>query len=141
MASFADRLTEALSKNKLTDRGAARALKKQGTPMSHEYIGKLKKGEATNPSLDKVEALARLLGVTVGWLAGDDDQDKPLTPEEQAQIGRVREGMAALRVQNIAERMTGLTEDLSLDAVEQMVNAMLAAEQRMQRPQDEEDDI
>ncbi|WP_433513847.1 helix-turn-helix domain-containing protein [Nonomuraea sp. CA-143628] len=137
----ADRLTEALAKKGLTDRGAARALKRQGTPMSHEYVGKLKKGEAANPSLDKVEALARLLEVTVGWLAGDPpEQEKAkqsLSAEEQAQIDRVRQGMSELRVQNIAERMTGLTEELSLDAVEQIVNTMLAAERRMQ-PEDYE---
>ncbi|MFI9845181.1 hypothetical protein ACIHFD_49740 [Nonomuraea sp. NPDC051941] len=127
---MAERLAEALQRKGLSDRAAARALKRAGVSATHAYVGQLRKGDATNPSLEIMTGLAQVLDVTVGWLAGDEPPEPPLSPEEQAQIERIRQGVSSLRVQNIAERMTGLKKDFSLDAVEQMVETMLAAEGR-----------
>ncbi|NYF44642.1 helix-turn-helix domain-containing protein [Streptosporangium sandarakinum] len=125
---MAERLGEALRANKLSARGVERALKRQGMTVSHAYISQLKKGEKTNPTLELLEALAALLGVQVGWLAGEDPPaPRPLTEEERRQQEAVKQELTELGVLNIAERMTGLSP-LSISAIAQMVEAMRAAE-------------
>ncbi|MEU0485694.1 helix-turn-helix domain-containing protein [Streptosporangium sp. NPDC006013] len=136
MATLAERLTEALRVKNLSNREVARALKKAGTPISHAYIGLLCNGTKVNPTLEQMEALARFLGVTVGWLAGEDVPRTPpaehvrcsLTPEEEYQQQQVVDDLTALGVLNVAERMTGLSP-LSIEAIATMVEAMRAAEQ------------
>jgi transcriptional regulator with XRE-family HTH domain len=137
VATLAERLAEALQAKGYSDRRAAREIKKAGLPISHAYIGQLRKGEKTNPTLEHIEALATLLGVSVGWLAGDPLPPPVLTPEEERQREQIRRSLDELGVQNIAERMTGLSS-LSIDAIAQMVEAMRRAE-RLDNDQDDTD--
>ncbi|MEN3535216.1 helix-turn-helix domain-containing protein [Microbispora sp. ZYX-F-249] len=135
MATLAERLTEALRQKKLSNREAARALRRAGTPISHVYIGLLCNGNRVNPTLEQMEALAGLLGTTVGWLAGEDVPREPAprserapTRAEEQRPRKVLDDLDALGVLNVAERMTGLSP-LSIDAIATMVEAMRAAEQ------------
>lgn len=136
VTTLAKRLTKALREENLSNREAARALKKAGTPISHAYIGLLCNGVKVNPTLEQLEALARLLNVTMGWLAGEDvprerslkQEERSLTPEEKRQQQQqVLDDLNALGVLNVAERMTGLSP-LSMGAIATMVEAMRAAE-------------
>ncbi|MFD9948784.1 hypothetical protein ACFWYW_46965 [Nonomuraea sp. NPDC059023] len=128
-ATLAQRLAEALRERRLSDRGAARELKRRGVTISHAYIGLLRKGAKTNPTREHLEAFADLTGKSVDWLLGRDTPvlRRELTPEEQAKLEQARLGLADLGVQNVAERMMGLSQ-LSVDAILKMVEAMRAAE-------------
>lgn len=136
MATLAERLTNVLREKNLSNREAARALKKAGTPISHAYIGLLCNGIKANPTLEQMEALARFLEVTVGWLAGEDVPREPsaeqmgcsLAPAAERQHQKVLDDLNSLGVRNVTERMTGLSP-LSIEAIATMVEAMRAAEQ------------
>ncbi|MEU1880886.1 helix-turn-helix transcriptional regulator [Streptosporangium sp. NPDC020072] len=127
MAFSAERLAMALERKGLSARKAARELRRIRPELrvTHAYISFLANGTRTNPSADVAGALAHLLDVTVDWLLGG--QDPPLQAAEDQQHQKVREGLADLGVQHIAERLVGLSP-LSLEAVERMVDAMRAAE-------------
>ncbi|WP_030455147.1 helix-turn-helix domain-containing protein [Herbidospora cretacea] len=131
MATLAERLTEALRAKKVSNREAARALKKAGTPISHVYIGLLCSGGKANPTLEQMEALARFLGVSVGWLAGEEAPTAKVAPSatssEEQERRQVLSDLNALGVLNVAERMTGLSP-LSIEAIRTMVEAMRTAE-------------
>lgn len=128
VATLADRLDEGLKRLGLTERAAARALRELGVSATHSYIGQLRKGKKTNPTLEFLTGMAQVLGVTVGWLTGEDPPPaRQLTPEEQAQREQLRRGLDELGVQNVAERMTGLSP-LSMEALAAMVEAMRRAE-------------
>ncbi|MER5649630.1 hypothetical protein [Streptosporangium sp. NPDC002524] len=134
MATFAERLTRATSEANISDRQIARDLTAMGIKTSHGYIGQLKRGEATNPGLELVTALAGILHKTVGWLAGEDDAQVPdaiqvlddlqelaaaQTPDD-IQAAQVRKTMEDLGVLNIAQRTLGLSQ-LSLTAIAQII--------------------
>lgn len=72
MAYLADRLGEALRRRGYSTRKAARALTDAGLQTTHVYIHQLSRGRRTNPTLEQLTALAVLLQVPLGWLAGDD---------------------------------------------------------------------
>ncbi|MER5322280.1 helix-turn-helix domain-containing protein [Streptosporangium roseum] len=129
MSTLSERLTRALAEKGVSDRQAARDIRAAGFPITHAYISQLKKSRTTNPGLDVLTALARYLGTTVGWLAGDPDPVENPVADGAAvdQATQVQEGLAALGVQNLAERTAGLSP-LSLDAISQMIEAMRAAE-------------
>ncbi|GAA2691601.1 hypothetical protein GCM10010412_081930 [Nonomuraea recticatena] len=136
MATLAERLAEALQERGYSDRGAARELRRRGASITHAYIGQLRKGDKTNPSLEHLQALADLLGTSIDWLTGRDPVPETEDDEgERQQREDVRRGLEELGVTNIAQRMNGLSP-LSLSAVAQMVEAMRAAESL-----DEEDDF
>ncbi|MGW0485837.1 hypothetical protein [Nonomuraea sp. NPDC003214] len=128
MATLADRLDEGLRSAKLSERAAARALAKVGVKATHAYIGQLRKGTKTNPTLEFLAGMAAVLGVTVGWLTGEDPPPAQLSPEEEQQLAQVRQGLEELGVEHVAQRMTGLSP-LSMSAIAQMVEAMRAAEE------------
>ncbi|WP_214317096.1 helix-turn-helix domain-containing protein [Nonomuraea sediminis] len=128
MAFSAERLAIALDRKGMSARKAARELGhiRPDLRITNAYISALAKGTRTNPSSDVASALAQLLGVTVDWLLGQDHPPQ-MSEEDQRQQQKVREGLAELGVQNIAERMVGLSP-LSLEAIDKMVEAMRAAE-------------
>ncbi|MGI5281716.1 helix-turn-helix domain-containing protein [Nonomuraea polychroma] len=130
MATFADRLDEALKLKGWSARQAQREMKRTHPDLAitHAYISGLRRGKHTNPSTEVVTALAQLFDVSVSWLLGEDPRPPQLSEEDQQRQQQVREGLAALGVQNIAERMVGLSP-LSLEAIEKMVEAMRRAEQ------------
>lgn len=125
MSGLPERLTSALAKKGVSDRQAARDITAAGFPISHAYIGQLKKGKKTDPGLDVLKALANYLGKTVGWLVGDPEAAPVAQKEPDAT--QVEEDLAALGVQNLAERTMGLSS-LSLEAIAQIIDAMRAAE-------------
>ncbi|MGA4995893.1 hypothetical protein [Nonomuraea bangladeshensis] len=132
MATLAERLDAILREKGLSSRKTARLLTEQGVTVTHAYIAQLRKGTASNPSLDLLTALARLVDVSRDWLAGDDEPQVmvSLTPEEEAHLARLVPKAQALRMRNVARRVTALKDEASLAAVEQMLDTMLAAEER-----------
>ncbi|MFG3438385.1 helix-turn-helix domain-containing protein [Nonomuraea sp. NPDC047897] len=130
VAFSAERLTTALKHKGMSARKAARELgrTRPDVAITHAYISALANGTRPNPSVEVVSALAQLLDVSAGWLMGEDPPPPQLSEEDQRRQQAVREGLAELGVQNIAERMVGLSP-LSLEAIEKMVEAMRAAEQ------------
>lgn len=127
VGTFAERLDEALKEKRLTNRAAARALGKLGVATTYGYVGQLRRGDKTNPTLEQLRAFAELTGKSLDWLAGGDF---PLPVEDAAageEARRIRAGLAELGVRNIAERMTGLS-DFSMTAIASMVEAMRVAE-------------
>ncbi|MFD8529467.1 helix-turn-helix domain-containing protein [Streptosporangium canum] len=138
MATFAERLDEALRHKGWSARQAEREMHRTRPDLAitHSYISGLRKGKHTNPSTEVVTALAELFRVPVSWLLGENPAPPQLSEEDQRRQRDVREGLAALGVQNIAERMVGLSP-LSLEAIEKMVEAMRAAEQLDNSPDDQ----
>ncbi|MBT2234810.1 helix-turn-helix domain-containing protein [Nonomuraea sp. NEAU-A123] len=130
MATFAERLDEALRDKGWSARQAQREMKRTHPDLAitHAYISGLRRGKHTNPSTEVVTALAQLFDVSVSWLFGEDPPPPQLSEEDQQRHQAVREGLAELGVQNIAERLVGLSP-LSLEAIEKMVEAMRRAEQ------------
>jgi transcriptional regulator with XRE-family HTH domain len=129
MATFAERLDEALKLKGWSARQAQREMTRihPDLAITHAYISGLRRGKHTNPSTEVVTALAQLFGVPVGWLLGEDLPPVQLSEEDQRRQHQIRQGLAKLGVQNIAERMVGLSP-LSLEAIEKMVEAMRRAE-------------
>ncbi|WP_171074858.1 helix-turn-helix domain-containing protein [Nonomuraea basaltis] len=130
MATFAERLDEALKLKGWSARQAQREMARThpGLAITHAYISGLRRGKHTNPSTEVVTALAQLFGVSVSWILGEDPPPPQLSEDDQRRQQQIREGLTQLGVQNIAERMVGLSP-LSLDAIEKMVEAMRRAEQ------------
>ncbi|MEV0996829.1 hypothetical protein [Nonomuraea sp. NPDC050202] len=143
MATLAERLDEALRERGLSDRKTAKLLREQGVTVTHAYIGQLRKGTAENPSLVILTGLARFLGKSLDWLVGVEEQpdEGPLTPEEAAQVARMEDKAMALKMRNVAKRLTGLKDSASLDAVEQMLDTMLSVEERHRQRERERDEI
>ncbi|MEV0379745.1 helix-turn-helix domain-containing protein [Nonomuraea sp. NPDC050643] len=130
MATFAERLDKALKVKGWSARQAQREMKRTHPDLAitHAYISGLRRGKHSNPSTEVVTALAQLFDVSVSWLLGEDPPPPQLSADDQQRQQAVREGLAELGVQNIAERMVGLSP-LSLEAIEKMVEAMRRAEQ------------
>ncbi|WP_433542024.1 hypothetical protein ACQP10_38375 (plasmid) [Streptosporangium sandarakinum] len=148
MATFAERLTEALAARGVSHRKAARDITAAGFRISHGYIGQLARGYADNPNLDVLTALANYLGTTVGWLVGDQEPTgrEPVAARvtgaggQEPDEAEVRQQMEDLGVHHLAERTVGLSE-LSLSAIAQIIEAARIAEgldrQGSQTPDDQ----
>ncbi|GAA4983976.1 transcriptional regulator with XRE-family HTH domain [Nonomuraea thailandensis] len=72
MATFADRLGDALHAKGWSAQDLVRAVQQGGHRMTKSYLSQLLAGNKDNPNLELLRALAQLLDVSVGWLAGDD---------------------------------------------------------------------
>lgn len=131
--SFAARLNELFDTQtdstgrRFTTEAIAARCSDLGTPISRAYLFHLRRGARTNPSPDKVEALAAAFGVTKSYfyLQGGDDS---LGEVDAA----VRVAMADPRVRTIALRAARLTPDVAtvldgvLASLERLPNALKA---------------
>ncbi|TMR10972.1 helix-turn-helix domain-containing protein [Nonomuraea turkmeniaca] len=139
VATFAERLAEAMDRQGLSARAVARALKAKGykgVGFSNAYISALIKGKSTNPGIETVNALADLLGVQRGWLLGDDPAE-PLTEEERRQEDHIRQRVEAVGIEYIAERWNGM-DALKRVALVKIVDAVFEAEGLGERPRQPE---
>jgi len=87
----------------LTTRELAQRVTDAGHPVSHTYVARLLNGQADDPSLRCLQALAKVLGVPAGYFVDDDTAE---------QVGRDLELLAALRdgdVRVIALESRGLS--------------------------------
>ncbi|GHH64028.1 hypothetical protein GCM10017673_05930 [Streptosporangium violaceochromogenes] len=117
MSRLAARLEEALRRRGYSTRKAARAITDAGVRTTHVYIHQLSKGQRTNPALEQLVALAALLRVPVGWLAGDDvpspfssDDDDAVFPEVGGRPVRVVGRLGVGRLAVLGERLRLLRE-------------------------------
>ena len=69
---FSERLAEALKKS-----GKSQTEVSALAGITPPYLSDLKKGKKSNPSNDIVSALAKALGVSVGWLLANESKDTP----------------------------------------------------------------
>lgn len=127
MATLGDRLQQALKAKGYSSRKASKLLQERGVNMSHAYISSIARGKQTNVGRDRLTALADLLGITYGWLNGDETPPSPAGDEDEQITQRIREGVEELDIQNIAQRMVGLSEISKRDLLS-MVEMMRAAE-------------
>ncbi len=87
----------------LTTRELAQRVTDAGHPVSHTYVARLLNGQADDPSLRCLQALAKVLGVPAGYFIDDDTAE---------QVARDLELLAALRdgdVRVIALESRGLS--------------------------------
>ena len=78
--AFRDRLQKALRESGLSQAQVARRIE----ATSASRIGEWKTGKGT-PGPAELLALAQVLNVQVGWLAGADEPMRPTAPSEEAQ--------------------------------------------------------
>ncbi|MGW4412029.1 Scr1 family TA system antitoxin-like transcriptional regulator [Nonomuraea sp. NPDC004702] len=73
MATFAERLDQALGSSGMSGQEALRRLQRDhDITISRSYLSQLRGGRRTTPSPELLKGLAQVLGVSVGWLVGDD---------------------------------------------------------------------
>lgn len=92
-----------------------------GPSISVGYLSELRRGEATNPRLDHLQALADHFGVDVSYFTDDDRSD-----EIQAELRLIR-AMRDARVRELALR-AGELDAASLDALATILESMHRAE-------------
>lgn len=116
------------SKGPYSDREVARAIKQKGTDISHSYIGLLRRGEKTNPTMLLVQALADFFGVAPAYFFDDTAYRDTLRELAQLRAARELEDLAAdPRAALLAVKARGLTEAGFAEALK-LVEEILAAE-------------
>jgi transcriptional regulator with XRE-family HTH domain len=108
--SLAERLNKLFASVRKPDgteysqREVAEGVTAAGEPISHSYVGQLRKGEKDNPTLRHLRGLARFFGVPVEYFTNDDVAAKVDHELDLLQA------LQALRVRTAAMRQTVLPE-------------------------------
>jgi transcriptional regulator with XRE-family HTH domain len=96
----------------LSTREVARRVKEQGGSISATYVGELKNGKKTNPSLDQIRWLAAAFGVSAGYFTDDEvaervdaELDRLAAHQQNTQLAELAE-----QTVSIAERTADLDE-------------------------------
>jgi transcriptional regulator with XRE-family HTH domain len=96
----------------LSTREIARRVKEQGGSISPTYVGELKNGKKTNPSLDQIRWLAAAFGVSAGYFTDDEvaervdaELDRLAAHQQNTQLAELAE-----QTVSIAERTANLDE-------------------------------
>jgi transcriptional regulator with XRE-family HTH domain len=87
-----------------SQREVAEGVTAAGEPISHSYVGQLRKGEKDNPTLRHLRGLARFFGVPVEYFTNDD-----VAAQVDLELDKLR-ALQALRVRTAAMRATVLPE-------------------------------
>src|SRR6266536_1727734 len=81
-----------------SQREVAEGVTELGEPISHSYVGQLRKGEKDNPTLRHLRGLARFFGVPVEYFTNDD-----VAAQVDLELDKLR-ALQALRVRTAAMR-------------------------------------
>ncbi|MEH1124814.1 helix-turn-helix transcriptional regulator [Micromonospora sp. CPCC 206061] len=133
--TFAERLNQLFetvrpegSKDPYGDREVARAIKRKGTDISHSYIGLLRRGEKTNPTMLLVQALADFFGVAPAYFFDDTAYQDTLRKLAELRAAReLEELLADPRAALLAVKFRGLTDEGFAEALK-VVEDRLSAE-------------
>ncbi len=102
-----DKLFTSVRKNDSTEfsaREVAEGVAKLGEPISHTYVGQLRRGEKDNPTLRHLRGLAKFFGVPVEYFTNDE-----IAAEVDHELDKLN-ALQALRVRTAAMRATVLPE-------------------------------
>lgn len=87
-----------------SQREVAEGVTAGGEPISHSYVGQLRKGEKDNPTLRHLRALAKFFGVPVEYFTNDD-----VAAQVETELDKLR-ALQDLRIRTAALRATVLPE-------------------------------
>jgi ESX-1-secreted protein regulator len=133
-ATFADRLNSLFDTVRPAgeDREYTNSEVASATDVSGSYIGYLRKGLRTNPSVETVQALARFFGVRPSYLV-DDEQDDERVASAEAQL-RLVQALNNPGIKQLAMRAAEANlSATALDAVTAMIEQVSRLEQAAAR--------
>ncbi|WP_327591392.1 Scr1 family TA system antitoxin-like transcriptional regulator (plasmid) [Nonomuraea sp. NBC_00507] len=109
METLAIRLKQARSARSMTAPQLTQAMAEFGEPVSASYIYQLESGVQDNPSLSVLRSIALSLGVSVGWLVGEDFLDSAAADRLQDRAAELNQTAARLR-QEISSIRLGVAD-------------------------------